>query len=510
MKQELQLRLNDPGMSPLHRAGLAGLWMTLSSLRDQEGNGDLEWPSFFERPPHLEPHGIGLSWNGSAREMVTWLLDKSFRIRNGLMEFASLRGASEEAKVEIQQALLGTFLQHGRTRGLKNGIASRSVQIEDVSLLLSYHEVVWYAHQRAVKILCDGDNWAEIVPLAGWLAPGGVVRHSAFAKETALAEPPQRALLLLYAPLGCFYFNLRSAKRAQKARFALVIPQIDDLDQYSRIHRKVVNDNLKEHTASGPGDAALRLTLELKTKDQRDQINCDSCQVFTLGTVPWSTQQKTRTSVIRVDLRQVERIRIFEKLAQVLPNRAVRGKANRKGEAASGFIATSRALEHFSDNLVETPMRKWYSGFAELMIKTEDYEKLRFERKELGELMERIDSELSEGERALVKACHQALGKRYRDIRDRDRGNDEKIINALQNREYERLRVRLGRCKNASSLRQELIDFWTRGGHQKTLQEHWQIVFPLVQSDWARARDLALLALASYKSSPRSDSDGQG
>lgn len=479
--------------------------MTLAALADMEQRGDLDWPALLDEPPKLEPHGVELTWNSNPRELVTWLREESFKIENGLIEFAPLQNANKEAKVEIHKAVIGTFLQHGRTRGLKKGLVTHPVQIDETLLLLSYAEVQWYAHQKAESLLCDGDDWTTIVPLTGWLAPGGVVRHTAFPNDTALEEPPQRALLLLFAPIGCFYFNLRSNIQQQKSRFALVIPEINDLTKYALAHQDIRNKNLKEHVACGTGDAGLKFALHLKAKQKKDRIDCDSCQVFTLGTVPWSSQQKTRTAAIRVDLRSADKLRIYEKLEGALQNRVVPGKINAKGEREGGFIATSTALEHFSENLVKD--RIWYADFADLMANADTHDKVKFERKGLTDVIEKMKSELDDREQALVRACHLALGRRYRDIRNNN--SNEEVIKSLQGREYDRMRVKLARCKNASAVRQELIDFWTRGGHQEALQENWQKVFPLLEEDWARARDLSLLALVSYKPPPKSDG-GQG
>ena len=44
-----------------------------------------------------------------------------------------------------------------------------------------------------------------------------------------------------------------------------------------------------------------------------------------------------------------------------------------------------------------------------------------------------------------------------------------------------------------------MADLFARGGLNKTLQESWAEILPLFTGpDWQRARDLALLALASY------------
>ena len=55
------------------------------------------------------------------------------------------------------------------------------------------------------------------------------------------------------------------------------------------------------------------------------------------------------------------------------------------------------------------------------------------------------------------------------------------------------------RAKNSQTLRAELANMFARGKINKTLQGNWAELLPLFTGpDWQRARDLALLALASY------------
>ena len=101
-----------------------------------------------------------------------------------------------------------------------------------------------------------------------------------------------------------------------------------------------------------------------------------------------------------------------------------------------------------------------------------------------------------EADQLLVKAMHQALRNRYGALAQRAKARGETPAFA---REFERIRTSLMRSKNASTLRAELADIFARGGVNQTLQEHWPKLLPLFTgTDWQRARDLALLALASY------------
>ncbi|MEW6125668.1 MAG: type I-MYXAN CRISPR-associated Cas8a1/Cmx1 [Acidobacteriota bacterium] len=512
MNQTLKLQMNEPGLSSLHRAGLAGLWMTLDALIRDVEDDKIDWPDWIEYPPKLDAHGIEINWEGTPQRLLDWLLPEAFGIdtqgdKSQMIEFAGLRPAkpSPEAKSVIHQSVLGTFLQHGKTRKTIKGQYQHTFIVDEIPVLLNYAKLEEYSHQKAASDFCDKDEWAKSVKLAGWLAPGGVVRHTAFTSDTALEESPQRALLLLFAPVGCFYFNLRSTIHAQKARFAIVIPEINSLETYASIRRNLRSATLLDLTACGTGDAAFRLIST--AREQLRTLECKQCKVITLGTVPWSTQQKTRTAAITVDLSSEDKLQIYDLIKHSLPNRVVQSKS-KKGEEASGFIVPSIALELFADNLALG--RKWYTNFTSLMQNKETYKLVKFEKEGLNKVVKNVNLELPE--KVIVEACHEALRYRYGQISSRAK-RERADLKSLFEREYEKLRVGLARCKSSSALRKELTDFWSRAGQLKTLQENWSAVIPMfTEQNWSRARDLALLALASYKrpETQTESSDNQG
>ena len=102
----------------------------------------------------------------------------------------------------------------------------------------------------------------------------------------------------------------------------------------------------------------------------------------------------------------------------------------------------------------------------------------------------------NDSDRKFVEAVHDAIRNRYGALASRAKQGGEPI---RFDREYERMRTGLMRAKNAQTLRAELSDFFARGGTNKTLRESWKDLLPLFSgSDWQRAKDLALYALASY------------
>jgi len=109
---------------------------------------------------------------------------------------------------------------------------------------------------------------------------------------------------------------------------------------------------------------------------------------------------------------------------------------------------------------------------------------------------------LPEGpERTFVLACHEAWRRRMAQIGEKAKREGSSFRDQV-NREFVRLRTTFARCKNAAATREAITDFWARaGGPLEALQgPGWQAILPLFgEKQWRKAKDLALLALASYK-----------
>jgi CRISPR-associated protein Cas8a1/Csx13 len=237
VQPKIQLHLGDPGMTIMHRAGMAGLWMTLKQLEklypeigDRVGN--LSWL--------LTPRSIDLAWEGNDLEALDWLLNESFQINSdGLISFLGLnpKEIDFQNQVIIHNGIRGTFLQHTST--FKSaGNETKSLQIEEntAPVIVKYQKAKSYAHQSFAQKLCDskGNLSQKAISVAGWLNPGAVVRHTAFANNTGFEETPKHAIALLYAPVACQYFILRSRLRDKRAQFAIVIPDIQRISIQNR------------------------------------------------------------------------------------------------------------------------------------------------------------------------------------------------------------------------------------------------------------------------------------
>ena len=111
-------------------------------------------------------------------------------------------------------------------------------------------------------------------------------------------------------------------------------------------------------------------------------------------------------------------------------------------------------------------------------------------------------------QKLFVKACHEALLKIYGKLYSRAKEGEYVQIE----RENERIRSGLIRCLNSEDFRHFMTaNFWSRGGNISILAEYWEELMPLTTKpqNWKLARDLALLALASYKPKKQQEEDSE-
>jgi len=484
--QELILHLGNPSFTLLHRAGLAGLYMTLKQLETDKAvpTEGLTW--------ELSQRQVLLKWEGKDRTVLDWLLTEAFQLNNGLIALRGLDSKTmrKDAQIIVHQGILGTFLQHNSTHK-SSGNRSESLQFggEDTpEIPVSYKVLAGYVYQEFASSLCDkqGNFLKKPISVAGWLNPGAVVRHVAFSGDTSFEESPENALVLLFAPVACYYYNLRSRLRDKRAQYALVVPEILDLQQYTKYRQ---NSNLRDAAyqdfyACSLGDAGLRFLTYETTANLAETFSVSRCQVLTLGTVAWATQQKTRTDIYTVEA-DAEVCYNYQVCRNEFPHKAVQGKD-------SHFVASSFARELITENLARS--QPWYAGIAEKVNSNELFQRLAYERGGLYQVIQKIESD--EREKLFVKVCHEALKFTYGQVAGKAKQGEKINFDKVT----VRIRTGLGRCKNAASFREFITDFWSRAGKLPTLQSHWQDLMGFVMQDsqWKKARDLALLALASY------------
>ena len=490
--QTIELNLGNPNLTLLHRAGLAGLWMTLKYFENnpsQKRPEGLNW--------QLTPRQVSLQWEGNDRDVLDSLLRESFQLHKGVISLRCLDSkelTDIQTRLIVHQGILGTFLQHNSTHK-STGAVQETLQIDEDSpeIFINYKSLKNYVYQEFANQLCDnqGNLLNRPIKVAGWLNPGAVVRHIAFSSDTSFEETPAQALMLLFAPIACCYFILQSKLQEKKAQFALVVPEVTNLEKYAEYRQRpsLRNAGYKSFYASSLGDAGLQFLIKKNTKKTATAYGVERCQVLTLGTVAWSTQQKTRTNSYTV-----------EATAQICDNYRIACNyfadqivLTKKGD---GYFESSFAKELITENLVK--FKPWYAGLSQKINSNKLFDKLTYER---GGLYQMIQKSLwdTESKKLFVEAFHETLlctyGQAGKRAEDSNKQPNFDRINI-------QIRTKLGRCKNAETLRKFIVDFWSKPGRKpRILQDNWQKLMILIteDDDWKLTRDLSLLALASYK-----------
>jgi CRISPR-associated protein Cas8a1/Csx13 len=451
-QRELSIHLFGPGMTTLHKVGLAGLWMTLKALEDDAD----AMARLRQAGGAWERHetSVIVRWEGNPTQFFKVLFHEAFKIdTHGLLWFPALGtpSANPEHAVVLQEAILGSFLQHGRTRMAdpsQKPQGTLPVQPDEVPLVLRFHRVTQYAHQ-------DGPfSPTSVNHLKGWHVPGGVERHVGLGQDrTALQEPPERALALRFAPIGAIYFEIRRRGGGVRPRYALLLPDIAHLERYARARGSFLKYGAQQLYAAGTVEAGFRVLAELQASGLSADIGSAYCRVISFGTVPWSPQQKTRVDMYTVRLNSAHVLRTFALSQQLFVPRLVRR------ENGEPFWDIPQVPDLIARNLAQG--REWWAGFAEFIADAErrdhvlGYRRHRTtkrlmrialgEKGGIGHMVEDREAFRYDRDQAFVMACHEAWRRRLGQLGDRAR-REGASFRDLHDREFERVRVAFSRC----------------------------------------------------------------
>lgn len=505
MATEMILKLNEAGMTSLHKAGLAGLYMTLKSFaeNDDEIEG-LKW--------QLAATEIKLSWTDKTpKAAFGMLVKKSFWIDDeGFIRLAGLEPEKEmsfEQRHLLYNSLLNSFLQFGPHRPTENKKVLKYEIDDKVIWLKEFAPIKKIRQHEASNDFLDKDgNFNSDIDVASWLYPGASQRHVAH-KVTTLNEPFNLALSLLFAPVGVIYYPIKSKAKGRKARLALLIPEIKNLQTYSEVRQVIASQGVIDLTASSSTDAALRMLVALETNRASNEFAKQMrenflCRIITFGIVSWNEKQKSRTATRTVISGKLNGFENYQLANTIFKNKwqQVKEERDRKDvlkEPEHFFVTTFCAREMIADNTASN--KSWYHNITEFLANRETREQLYYERKEIGEMVEKANYD-DENKNLFIKVCHESWRRRLGKLGQRARAENTSFGN-LAGKEMEKWRTSYARCKNAETLRETVIDFWARGGANTLLQgDGFAKLLPLFsEQNWREARDLALLALISYK-----------
>jgi CRISPR-associated protein Cas8a1/Csx13 len=280
---------------------------------------------------------------------------------------------------------------------------------------------------------------------------------------------------------------------------------VTDLVRFTRLRPGMTPQTARECRITSAGDAALQAQVRLRGLQEVVAHDLPGCHAITFRPTPWASKQKSRVATLYVPPGDERRLELFETALLLLPPRIVtNASAGNQDTHPEGFWADSVVRPLVADNLAQG--RRWYAGFSRLMSAIDDNNRpirnrLPFEQKGLHAMTHHEGIWDHQGEPILVRAVHTAIRNNFGRIRQETDG-DRPLSQATKNRWNrfrERLRLSLVGAKTSDQCRGALCALFGNAGRIPELIEGWQAVLPLfADRDWQLARDLALLALASY------------
>ncbi len=494
-KPKIFLSIQASDTTIIHRGGMTGLWMTLKQLAKKfptpaERPGDLTWD--------LTPTSISLNWQGQDLPVLDWLLKKSFQInQQGLISFTGLNSSSMDLinQIHIHQSINDTFLRHNKFYK-KEKVTSELFNIKNNQIVLEYKALKWYIHQTFAEKLCDQSGYLieDYVKIVSWLYPGATVRHARLNQITKIEEKVEYALALLFLSLVCQYYILESDyiqnHNKRLTKYLIVIPEINNLETAALRRWNLQNIKYQDCYVTNLGEAALKYYYYTQSSNSPRDNEC--CQILQYDKPNKKSQQRALVNIqdFTITYKAIKDYQFVQDYFQenrVFPDR----------EKSEFTVKVNSIRAIIANNLAHN--LPWWTNFWEIIYQGNQLgdlaKQLAFNHKGLFAMIEQ-DKEL-ENYRDFICAFHGALRKIYAKIYGRTKKGEIPRIE----REYERIRGELSRCYDQQSLEDFLSDFLARAGLNAALYEQWEEILPLIFSeiDWRKTRNLALIALASYK-----------
>jgi CRISPR-associated protein Cas8a1/Csx13 len=506
----LTIDLFEPGMTALHRAGLGGLACTLNWLDEANPPAD--------RPPgswSFDDRQVTLTWEdrpGGAGAFFEALYTLAFRLDGGLIDLHGSYWPGDldpAVKAELQEGLSRTILQFGPNR--KAASKARKVKSYDVDgqpMTVEHQDLIGYTHRGAWRDLVTGQgDLREWVEVSGTIAPGFVERHVGHSGATLIRQKPDLAVALHFALVGTLSLTIDGRSGV------LIVPDVQDLLRFVRRRHLLNPRDPRACQVRSPADAALQAQVRLRSQSAGQSLRLDRCVAVLFASAGWNPNQKSRAAVLGVEA-ESEVLDVFERAMAIpeLQPRLVLARPKKKGEAPRPFWSKGVVRPLIAENLARH--EPWFKNFRRLVVSTDgstDEQRVRllgYEAKGLHAMIEQTTWE-DRGDEVLVKSVHEAMRSRFAAIGEE--ASDPVTFGNRVDRQRQRWRLAFAGAKTQAEFRAALADLWSRSGHNPTLRDAWREVLPLLRDEerWQLARDLTLLALASYKSE-RTTENGSG
>ena len=501
--ESLVCDLFSPGMTPLHRAGLGGLVSTLRWIEKKVPKGDRPFGRW-----KIDERSVRFEWQNAkeAQSLFRQLFTLAFQIKDGLIYLPGQYGDLSpplEVRAALQEGLLLSFYDHGvQSRGKQGQAQDNAYEVDEKPVTYRFLPLAWYKHQRDGFELFQEALQGKL-QLTRTLFPGAIERHAGLS-GTHVTNSAALAMPLLFAPVGVLALRAGGkrvndrGKRKFKAGAALLVPDLHCLTDVHYLLPTWLPRNGRDCQVMNVSDAALQAELRLRSRNLLNPGTIPTLRCVWCCPTDWNSRLQPPSSVTEVRVNIADpKLDQFEVAMQALTPPSPK----KNGKTGKYRWPRSHVRPLVADNLASG--RPWYAGFTRLMTAQDQLSGnpirnyLSFERKGLHAMTKET----------VVRAVHEAVRCRYGRIAAENAKNPVARKNRMK-REYERLRLAFAGAKTADTFRHALTDLWSRAGSNSVLKETWPQVLPLLSVDkWQLARDLALLALASYQGREQGQED---
>ncbi len=538
MSSILKWSLSDPGMGLLERPA----WPQCTCLFR---GGRIRPLAFCSRiaPGDLTPDSVTIRPAADDKTALTTLFEWAWQAPDGVFYLPGVHRSEESLqyvykRVAMHNGIVRTFLQHPRVQP-KGELIEQNVPLDEGQEIRIAYQPVDPAKIKPVDDLKragffdrTGALTEDEVELSGWVFPGIAPRYG---DEVAWSGSARIGILLMLAPIACLYQQLHS----ERGTWLFVIPDVHNLEAFDevRVLPMLGLDPMFTDVAS-LSDAGLRFLAASTSEPARSDFG-GGCRVVAMGKVGYYRSQSIRKGVVDVPRSEtvLRRYRILHssmgnrweqrKSRTETSNEKIKKRKVKKKEtadAASHFLAVPTVRGRIADNLIEG--QPWYADLAEPLPWERDaleyrrktspgvsverlwFNNLNYQRGALMELIQETEMWDRPTDRLFVEAFWQILSALYRREGEAvKRGGSREFVQRIEDLK-EDIRRSLTRSKTRALLREVISDLFAKPVakyRSPIVREHPAQIWQLIDEDWKRARDLALLALASYSGKEKRD-----
>ncbi len=385
--------LNDPGMGEYERAGLAGLYMSLTAV-DVWAKDSL--PSSVKTQAqelkHLIQWDLGtdkislcLKWKDDEDKALSTLVKWAWQVENGVFFLPAIHRKREcldnyYLRIHPHKGLLNTFFQFGSTIKKENEPVKKVEELDETQTFsISYRAIRPDAelpqYQKATFI--QGINSPDFAgAVNSWIYPGSEPRFNnnplSIKKEKPWRSIPRLTYLMLFAPLSCYYIELplTKTKKGMTENWAFIIPQVRSLKNFHRLFLRCLSNHSNwpfNGAVASMEDAILKYAVSADLRQFLTRGETANVLIVVMGKAGYyGEQQKTRKNFLRVQVnssaytRHAAFNRVYPARNTIQKRREENGEESE--ERANSYIRLPSSRERITANILANA--PWYRELA--------------------------------------------------------------------------------------------------------------------------------------------------